>query len=88
VAPAITSATFSGAGCTLTASALPWHVTTAAADSLTIHGLSVQGTALLCRGDVKAQLTSLGQIVFSTNLGFCGLIGTLRTRPQLSSVGK
>lgn len=82
----ITSATFGG--CSLVANALPWRVTTGAADSLTIHGMAVQGTFLGCRGDVKARLTSLGQIVFSTNLGNCGLIGTLVTRPHLSSVGK
>lgn len=84
----ITSASFTGSACDLTANALPWRMTTGAPDSLTIHGMAVQGTFIGCAGDVKARLSSLGQIIFSTNLGVCGLIGTLVTRPQLKSVGK
>ena len=87
----ITSVTFKQP-CGLIADGLPWRMATHAADSLTIYGMSFHhiGNATMCAEDAKAQLTSLGHIVFSTELevGFCALSGTLITRPQLSSVGK
>ncbi len=86
----VTSVTFhKGTGCGFfVADGLPWRMATHATDSLTIYGMAIETSGGSCAGDVKAQLTNLGHIVFSTNLGNCALYGTFITRPQLSSVGK
>ncbi len=84
----VTSVTFHRrTGCGFVADGLPWRMATHATDSLTIYGMAFhRSDGFACAGDVKAQLTNLGHIVFSTNLEHCPLYGTLITRPQLSSV--
>lgn len=90
----ITSATFSGVSCAaLTASGLPWAVTTHSVDGATIHGVTVSATVLgICGpGRLKATVSqSTGKFTITSGklpgLVPCSVSSTFVTKPHLRIV--
>jgi hypothetical protein len=92
----ITSATFSGTTCAaLTASGLPWSMTTGSQSGLRLHGVTVNALVLgICGpGTIGGTLSTFGRITFSGaglpgTLGPCSVSATLHTEPELHIVGQ
>lgn len=90
----ITSASFSGVSCgALTATNLPWSMTTGSVSGLRIHGMAVNAVILgVCGpGSVGGSLSAFGRIAISSanlpGLIPCSVSATLHTTPHLRIVG-
>ena len=89
----ITSARFSGISCVaLTASGLPWAITTHSADGATINGVAVSALILgVCGpGNVKATVSHTGKFTITganlPGLVPCTVTSTFLTNPHLTIV--